>query len=96
MPLLRRPAASLLRRPAAAATTPAAAAVAAPAPDLVAWAEQLDLGPEQGFDVGQSYHVYLVTLSRALASTLLGAPHLRVPTEGRIFDPTVADVVHRS
>lgn len=80
MPLLRRPAASLLRRPAAAAPAPAPASAAAPAPDLVEWAKQLDLGPEKDFDGGQSYYVYLVTLSRVLASTLLGAPHLRDPS----------------
>ena len=80
MPLLRRPAAFLLRRPAAAATTPAAAPVAVPAPDLVAWAEQLDLGPEHDFDDGRNSSLCMRSLAQPFVRIIA---HKRTHTHTR-------------
>ena len=81
----RRPAAAVLRRPAAAppAAVPAPVAAEQPGqfawPHLLAWAKLLELGPETLKDSTGQY-VYLVTLSRVLASTLDAAPHLCDPS----------------
>ena len=81
----RRPAAAVLRRPAAAppAAVPAPVAAEQPGqfawPHLLAWAKLLELGPETLTDSTGQY-VYLVTLSRVLASTLDAAPHLCDPS----------------
>ena len=90
--VLRRPAAAVaapveaVAAPAEAVAAPAEA-VAAPVlaqppdafawPSLVAWAENLELGPEKG---ETKNYVYLVTLSRVLAETLGAAQHLRDPS----------------
>ena len=83
--MLRRPAAAVLRRPAAAAPVAVPAPVVAEQPGqfawphLLAWAKLLELGPETLKDSTGQY-VYLVTLSRVLASTLDAAPHLCDPS----------------
>ena len=61
---------------------PVPPAVPAPAFDLVAWAAEMDLGPEVN-DSGPGRirrKVYLITFARVLLQTIMHSPHLRDPS----------------